>query len=445
MSKLFPQGSIRKQLLDFAWPAFIAAIFTELFSITNQMIVGNFVSLEALSAVSACSWIINVFSYTFYGLGMGAGIIVARYYGAKDKEKLKRSLDTAIVFAVGGGIILTIISELSLPLLMDIVNIQADIYEMAHGYLRVYLMGTTCVLTYNMCFFILRAFGATKHQLYFSIISSCVNITLGLLLVRVFHLNVIGTALATITSQLTLDILVIRKLLNFNEWIKFDFRNIDFSFKTVGEICKLGIPAGIQNMLIAISSMMIQSYVNLFPNEYIAGIGVAEKVGGWAQMTSVAVSAGTMSMVSRHVGAKDYDKAKEVIKESVKLGTCSTIISGILIFTLAPFLVSLFNQNPTTIKAGTTMCRIMICSFIFLNLSHVYNGACRGAGNVRWPMIIAIAGQVICKYLFVVIGLKLHYDIHILYCGSAVGYSLAGIFATVYFNTSKWVKENQLR
>ena len=439
------KGSVRKQLIAFSIPAFLSCIFTELYNITNTFIVGNYVSLKALSAVSASTWICNIFNYTFYGLGMGAGIIVAKYYGANDLKNLKKSLDSSIVFAIIGGIGLTLLSESCLPLMMKLCNISPDLYQDALQYLRVYLIGNTFVLTSQMCFFILRSFGDTKHQLYYSVISSIVNIILGVILVRVFHLDVIGTAIATIISQLTMDVLALRLLFNYDENICFNIANIDFSFDIVKEICRLGIPAGIQNMLIAISSLMVQSYVNLFPNEVIAGVGVAEKVGAWAQMVSVAVSAGTMAMVSQSIGAKDYSRAREVIKESMLLGTIFTIISMAIIFGLAEFLVSKFNDNLLVIKYGTEMIRFSIISYFFLNWSHVYNGACRGAGNVRIPMFIAIAGQVIAKYLFVFIGLKINFDVHVLYLGTAFGYSVAGILAAIYFNTSKWTKENHLR
>lgn len=445
MDNVLIKGSVRKELIAFAIPAFLSCIFTELYNITNSFIVGNYVSLKALSAVSASTWICNIFNYTFYGLGMGAGIIVAKYYGANDLKNLKKSLDTSIVFAVIGGIGLTLLSESCLPLMMKLCNISPDLYQDALGYLRVYLIGNTFVLTSQMCFFILRSFGDTKHQLYYSIISSIVNIVLGVLFVRVFHLDVIGTAIATIISQLTMDVLALRLLFNYDENIRFDITNIDFSFDLVKEICRLGIPAGIQNMLIAISSLMVQSYVNLFSNEVIAGIGVAEKVGAWAQMSSVAVSAGTMAMVSQNMGAKRYDRAREVVKESLFLGTVFTLASMAILFVFAEFIVSRFNENELVIKYGTEALRVSLISYYFLNWSHVYNGACRGAGNVKMPMLIAVTGQVIAKYLFVYIGLKINFDVHVLYLGTAFGYSVAGILAAIYFNTSKWTKENHLR
>lgn len=438
------QGNIRKQILSFTWPAFIAHIFSELYSITNSLIVGNYVSLEALSAVSACTWIVNIFNYVFYGLGLGTGIIVARYYGARDEENLKKALDSSILFAILGGILLTLLSELFLPFLLSICNIGPDIYADAFVYLRVYFLGNTAVLTSQMCFFILRSFGDTRHQLYYSILSSIINISLGLFFVRIFHMDVIGTSLATIISQFITDLLVLRLMFHYDE-IQLDLKHPDFSFRIVAEIWTLGIPAAFQNLLIAASSMMVHSYVNQFSNEVIAGIGVAEKIANWGQLFSVSLSSATMAMVAQNIGAQKLDRVKETIRESAILSTAFTVASIILIFVAAPWLVGLFNDSGEVIFYGTEMIRYSIFGMFFVSLSHVYNGACRGAGNVKVPMYIAIFGQCICKFLFVYIGLKLYYDVHILYFGTAVGYTMAGILATLYFYRSNWTLKNGLR
>ena len=438
------EGNIRKQILNFAWPVMISRVFDELYNITNSMIVGNYVSLKALSAVSACTWICNIFNYTFYGLGMGTGILVAKYYGAKDKVNLKKTLDTAIVFAIVGGIGSTILSETFMPFLMRICNISADLYDYAHSYLRIYLLGNTAVLTYQVCFFVLRSFGDTKHQLYFSITSSLVNITLGMIFVRVFNMNVVGTALATLISQITMDVLTLRLMMNYDA-VNIDLKNLDFSFDLVGQICALGIPASIQNMLIAISSMMVQSYTNTFSNEVIAGIGVAEKVVNWGQMGSLAFSSAAMAIVAQNVGAGKYERVREAIKECLIISSIFTVCAIVVLFLSAPYIIARFNQNELVIMYGTQMVRYAVFSMVFINLSHVYNAACRAAGNVRFPMYIAIFSQVFCKFMFVYIGLKINYDVHVLYLGTAFGYTMAGILATLYFYKSTWTLENGLR
>ena len=435
---------VARQILSFSWPVFISMIFTELYNITNSLIVGNYVSLKALSAVSACTWITNIFNYSFYGLGMGAGILIARYYGAKDHKKLKQALDSAIVFAFAGGIILTLCSEALLPLIMKISNIGPDIYADALRYLRVYLLGNTAVLTYQMCFFILRSFGDTRHQLYYSIVSSIANMLFGLLFVRVFHLDVIGTAMATIISQFIMDVLALRLMFRHDDF-DFSFKDIDFSFKVVGEICALGIPAGFQNMLIALSSMMVQSHINTFENEVIAGIGVAEKIIGWGQLPSVSISSATMALVAQNIGAENYEKVRAVIKESLKLSLAASIVLVGFIVAMAPILVSRFNSDPGVRYYGTQMICFSFYGPIIIVFSHIYNAACRAAGNVRIPMYIAIFSQVICKYAFVHIGLKIIYDVHILYMGTAIGYSMAGLLASLYFLRSRWTLEHGLR
>ncbi len=438
------EGRIRSLIIRFSIPVFISHIFSELYNITNSLIVGNYVSLEALSAVSACGWICNVFNYAFFGIGMGSGIIVGRYYGAKDEKNLKRALDTSIIFAICGGTIITILAEIFRGAMMRLANIGPDIYPLADDYLRIYFLGCTAVLTSQVCFFTLRSFGDSKHQLYFSIISSIVNVMLGVLFVRVFHLSIIGTSLATIISQFVLDGLALRTMLNYKE-ARIDLLHPDFSFQLIKEICSLGLPAGFQNMLIAISSMMVQSYVNTFPNEVIAGIGVAEKIAGWGQLVSVSVSAATMALVAQNLGAEKYDRVKESIRESALVSSVGTLICIGFILLSAPFLVSRFNSSSEVIYYGTQMIYYSIFAMFFINLSHVYNGACRGGGNVKAPMVIAIFAQCFCKYMFVNIGMRLFRDVHVLYLGTAFGYTMAGILATLYFHRSKWTKKHGLR
>ena len=250
--------------------------------------------------------------------------------------------------------------------------------------------------------------------------------------------------MATIIAQFVTDILALRLLMRY-EGINLSFRSMDFSLNIVAMICALGIPAGFQNMLIAISSMMVQSFVNRFPNEVIAGIGVAEKIASWAQFASVSVSGATMAMVAQNLGAENYERARETVRESVLISTLLTLVSIIIVFIPAPYLVSRFNSDPEVISYGTKMIRYSVYSMLFINLSHIYNAACRGGGNVRVPMYIAIFGQCICKYAFVALGMKLFNDVRVLYLGTAFGYTVAGSLAALYFQKGKWSLEKGLR
>lgn len=439
------EGNIKKQILLFMWPILLSNIFQQFYNITNSMIVGNYISKTALSAVSATSSICNACNSLFFGLGTGAGIILANYFGAQKEDKVKRAIDTSLVFAIVGGILLTIVSELCVPFLLQITNVNAELFEMAQSYLRIYFLGNTAVFMYQMGFFILRSLGDSKHPLYFLVLSSVLNLTLGIFFVRVMNFSVMGTALATIISQFIVDFFCLRLLFNLDKSIRFDIKNIQFDWKIAKRICSLGIPAGIQNMMIYVSSMVIQSYINVFPNETIAGIGVAERVSVFSQIPMNAIATVTVNMVSQNMGAQKYERAQETVKISLRMANVITLVCSVIVFFTANFWVQLFNKDPMVVKCGSDMIRLMIFSNIPLAWSHIYHGAIRGSGNVKVPMFNAVMSQCVARFLFVFIGLQIFYDVRILYLSGAVGFTLAGIFAALYFRHSSWAKQIGLR
>ncbi len=441
----FTEGNVWKQIITFVWPIILANVFNSVYHLTNTVIVGNYVSKLALSAVSACNSICNIYGFMFSGIAAGAGVVVGNCFGSGDKKKLKISVDSCIMFSIGGGLLLTIISELLIPFLMGVTNIQPDIYPTALVYLRVYSLGHAAVLTYQVVFYILRSFGDAKHPLYYLILSCAINMTLGVLFVRVMHLGAYATALATIISQLIVDIFVVRLLMKMKNVVEFDVFHMEFDFGMVKRVCALGIPAGIGNMCIALSSMMIQSYINLFPNEAISGIGAAEKIANFAQIPLMAFSSVTTNMVSQCYGAKLYDRAKDILMKSLLLVTIIGVLGCSLIFVAAPPLVMMINKDPEIVRHGVTMTRIMVFSYIFVGWSHTFHGAFRAAGNVRIPMINGILTQCLARYCFVFFGLKMINDIKIIYFSGVIGYTTAGLLALFYYMFAKWPKKAHLR
>lgn len=444
-STQFTEGNVWKQILGFVGPLILANTFSMLYNLTNSVIVGNYVSKEALSAVSACNSICNIYNYMFAGIATGAGVVVGNCFGSGDKKKLKEAVDSCIMFAIVGGLILTAGSELIVPFLFKITNVGADIYPMAMSYIRVYLLGNAAVLTYQVSFFIMRSFGDAKHPLYYLIMSCCINMGLGVLFVRVLHLGAYATALATLISQFIVDIFAIRLLMGMKNVVDFDIRHMTFKFEMVQKVCSLGIPAGIGNTFIAISAMMVQSFTNQFPNEAIAGIGAAEKIANFAQIPLLGFSAATTNMVAQCYGAKLYDRSKEILLKSLVLVTGVGILGCSAIFIFAKPLISLVNKDPEVVAHGVMMTRYMVFSYVLLGVSHTLHGAFRAAGNVTYPMINGILTQCLIRYVFVVIGLKLFYDIRIIYVSGAVGYGSAGIVAIIYYLLFPWPKKAKLR
>ncbi|MBQ4253660.1 MAG: MATE family efflux transporter [Erysipelotrichaceae bacterium] len=438
------EGTVFDAIIAFIVPLILASVFQQFYSLTNQLIVGNYVSTNALSAVSACTVITNVFTWFFSGLGLGAGVVTSHAFGSKDHNKLKESINTSILLSVVLGLVLTALSELALPLMMNVININETLYPIAFEYLRVYLLGSAAVLTYNMSFNILRSLGDSKHPLYYLIFSSIINIVLGMIFVRVLHMNVVGTALASIISQFVVDILCFR-LMAENPMIDMRMRELRINWSIAGEICRLGIPAGIQNMLIAMASVTVQSYVNLFPNEAIAGVGVAERVTSYATLPLHALTSVSTSFIGQNYGARKYERVREGVKILLRLSNIIAICTSTLVFIFARPLVAMFNQNEEVIAYGVQMVRWTVYSTIFIGWSHIYNGTCRGCGNIRLPFVIAIFSQFAVRYAFVTISFMHSFDIRNIYITHDLGYVCAGVFATLYFRFSRWTKENQLR
>ena len=438
------EGTVGSRIMNFIWPVLLASLFQQFYSLTNQLIVGNYVSKEALSAVSACSVVTNIFTFFFGGIGLGSGIVVSHAYGAKNRERLKEAIDTSLLLSVFGGIFLTVLAEASLNLVMKLININDSLYPIAYEYLRVYLIGNMAVFMYNMCFYIFRSIGDSRHPLYYLILSSVINLILGIVFVRVFHMNTTGTALATIISQFIVDILCVR-LMVVNPTLNVNLRQLKMNWKLVGEICRLGIPAGIQNTLIAMAGATVQAYTNLFSNEIIAGLGVAQRVTGYAQIPLHAFTTVTTSYVGQNYGAGKYDRVREGLKYCLRLSNIVSLSLSRITFIFARPLVGMFNRDPEVIRYGVEMVRFTVFSTVFIGWSHIYNGVCRGAGNVRFPLIIAVLTQVVVRYVYVVVAFKIRFSVYDIYVANCIGFICAGVVASLYFRFSRWTLEHHLR
>ena len=438
------EGDISKQIFRFIVPVIISSVFQQFYSLTNQLIVGNYVSKEALSAVSACNVVTNLFMFFFGGIALGAGIVTSHSYGSGNQEKLRDTVSTAIIIAVFGGIILTVLSELTVNWMMHLVNINETLYPIALNYLRVYLIGNIAVFMYNMGFHILRSIGDSRHPLYYLIISSIVNVILGVIFVRKLHMMATGTALATIISQFIVDILCYR-LIAKNEILDVDMKHLRPDWGIVKEIFRLGVPAGIQNSLIGLAGATVQAYTNLFSNEIIAGVGVAQRVTSYVQSPMNALTTVSTSFVGQNYGAEKYERVREGTKFCLKLSNIMSLTLATLVFIFAEPLVSMFNKDPEIVRYGVEMVHWTVYSTVPLGWSHIYNGVCRGAGNVKFPLIIAVTTQVVVRYLFVVIAFKISFSVYHIYVANMIGFVLAGIAATLYFRYGKWTREHQLR
>lgn len=276
------EGPIGRQMIYFALPLFIGNLFQQLYNTADALIVGRLLGNEALAAVSGTGTLIFLLVSLFEGVAAGAGVVISRYFGSRDTEKMRLAIHTNVAFSLAAGLFLTLAGTTLTPAILRLMGTPADVLPMASEYIRVYFAGSLGLAVYNTLRGIMQAVGDSRSPLYYLVISSLVNVALDLVFVGVFRTGVWGAALATIISQFISVALCLGKLLRAPEEFRLRLREIGFDRKMLGLIIKYGLPSGLQNSVIAIANVVVQSNINAFGTMAVAGCGAYSKVEGFA-------------------------------------------------------------------------------------------------------------------------------------------------------------------
>ena len=349
------EGNIFKELFWFVIPLVLGNIFQQLYNAADSAIVGQFVSKDALAAVSSSGPLINLLISFFMGLSVGAGVVVARYYGAKDPKKMHEAIYSAYIFVIVGGIIMTIVGVLASPVLLKWIGTPEAVMKESVVYLKIEFYWVIGVMVYNMGSGILRSLGDAKTPLYFLIASSLSNVFLDLLFVVVFKMGVAGAAYATLLCQVGSAVLVVILMFKGNEIYHLRIREFAFYPRVFKEIIKVGLPSGIQNAFVSFSNLVVQSNINAFGSIAMAGAGAYTKIDGFAILPVQSFSLAITTFVGQNIGAEKYSRIREGFKKALIMGIgVSLIISIILVFG-SPIILRIFSNDPEVISYGVLM------------------------------------------------------------------------------------------
>ena len=332
-------GSIPRLLVTFALPLMIGNVFQQLYNTVDSIIVGNFVSKQALAAVGCTGPIINTLIGVFAGLSGGAGVVISQYYGAKDRERLSRSVQTTIVLTLIMCVILTGIGVAMTPLMLRLMDTPEDVMGAASEYLRIYFWGISGMLLYNIGAGILRAVGDSTHPLYFLIFSATTNTVLDYLFVKVFSFGIAGAAIATIVSQALSAVLVMRVLILSGEDYRVDPRALRLDGAILKRICEIGIPSSLQMGVTAVSNVFVQSYINRFESSCMAGWAAYNKLDAFAMLPLMGFSMAVTTFVGQNYGAGKLDRARKGPLHALWIGTLIMIAILTPMMVFAPTLV----------------------------------------------------------------------------------------------------------
>ena len=392
------------QLVLFSLPLMLGNVFQMLYNTVDSIIVGNFVSKQALAAIGSTTMITNMMVFFFNGFSIGAGVTIGQYFGARDMDNLHRAIETTMAATFLLSVVFSGVGVALVRPLLLMMSTPEDVFADAAVYLRIYIGGISGLLIYNMGSGILRAVGDSTRPLYFLILTSILNIILDLFFVLVLKAGIAGAAIATILSQFLSGTLIIVLLTRTKDIYRLNWKELRLDFPILRQIFAVGLPAAVQSVLTAFSNIFVQSYINIFGSDCMAGWSSYNKLDQFIMLPMQSMAMAATTFVSQNVGAGN-DRRADRGTVSALLLTCG--ITGVIIALLigfAPSAVRLFSPDPAVIEYGVLFIRTNVAFLLFNCINHVLAGALRGRGDSRAPMIIMLSTFVGVRqiYLYIV-------------------------------------------
>ena len=427
------EGSIPRLLITFALPLMLGNVFQQLYNTVDSIIVGNFVSKQALAAVGCTGPIINTLIGVFAGLSGGAGVVISQFYGAKDRERLHSAVQTTVVLTAIMCVLLTAAGVAMAPLMLRLMDTPEDVMGAASEYLRIYFWGISGMLLYNIGAGILRAVGDSTHPLYFLIFSATTNTVLDYLFVKILSFGIAGAAIATIVSQGISALLVMGMLVRSREDYRVDLRSLGLDGAVLKRICEIGIPSSLQMGVTAISNVFVQSYINRFESSCMAGWAAYNKLDAFAMLPLMGFSMAVTTFVGQNYGAGKLDRARGGPLHALWIGALImvAILTPMMIF--APTLVKLFNREAEVIAFGTLFIRLISPFYLLCTINQIYSGALRGVGDTKATMVIMLFSFVFFRQLYLFTAYRLGGGIVPIALGYPSGWIMCSAVILVYY------------
>lgn len=437
---LLTEGCIWKQLVAFAFPLFVGNLFQQLYNTADSLIVGNFLGSNALAAVSSSGNLIFLMVGFFQGISVGAGVVIARYYGAGDYREVKKAVHTTVAFGLAAGIFLTVFGTILTSRILLWMGTPADVLPESTVYFRIYFMGSLSFVMYNVFVGILQSIGDSRHPLIYLVISSVINVLLDLLFVAVLGLGVGSAAVATILSQFFSAFLCLFRLTRKSpEEYRVYLKQIRFDLPMLKQIISNGLPAGFQNSIIALANVVVQSNINKFGKMAVAGSGAYSKIEGFGFLPITCFAMALTTFISQNLGARQYDRAKKGARFGILCSVSMAELVGIFIYLTIPTLIAAFNRTPEVIAYGTTHARITSLFYFLLSFSHCIAGILRGAGKAAVPMFTMLCFWCIVRVSYITVILHFIPEIRMIFWAYPLTWSLSSIVFLLYFLKADWV------
>ena len=400
------KGTPWKQIVIFSLPLIVSFLFQNLYNVADSIIVGNLLGDSSLAAVSSSGSFIFLFTSFFLGLALGCGTLIGKYFGEKNQENLHKSIHSAVAIGLVCSIILTLVAELLSPLLLELMDTPASVINESISYFRGYFIGGIGLVMYAMLNSILHAVGNSRRGLYYLIFASLLNIGLDFILVK--PLGVFGAGLGSSISQICSATLAFLFLIKKGTVYQISIKEIRLHKGVTKRMIYLGIPSGIQNSVIAIANVFVQSFINSFGDIAMAGCGSHARIEGFAFIPINGFTGAITNFVSQNLGAKEYERAKK-------------------------------GATKECIEIGAEQARTVSLFYCLLSYSHCVSAVCRGGGKPVIPMLVMLIAWCIIRVTYISIAMSIDHNILFLFWAYPITWAISSVFYIFYYYLSDWV------
>lgn len=398
---MMTEGSVVKNILFFSVPLILGNLLQQLYNTVDSIIVGNYVGSNALAAIGSSTSLVYLLIAFSQGVSVGAGVVISQRLGQKNKEGVQTSVHTALALAVILGIILTVGGILFSKEILLWMNTPEEVLTDAVTYLRLYSAGMVFNVVYNMAAGILNAAGNSKRSLGYLAIASVTNLILDLVFIVGMKMGIAGAAIATNIGQMISCVLAIWFLVRAQTDYKVYLNKIKIHKSTAGLIIKIGLPTGFQNMVISLSNILVQSSVNSFGANAMAGFGAYMKVDGFNVLPVTSFGMAATTFVGQNFGAGKTERVKKGMWMTLGIGILYTITTGVLLLTFSETIMHLFSNDPAVIAYGRQAMRFFCPFYWVLSILHALSGTVRGTGKSIPPMVVLLISLCFFRVLWV--------------------------------------------
>jgi len=369
---------------------FVGNVFQQSYNIVDSVIVGRLVGKSALAAVGASFPVVFLFVSLVMGATVGFSIVISQFFGAKDTIRVRGAIDTAYTFLFFAGLLMSLSGFFLSPHILAFLNTPSEIFTQALSYMRIIMFGFVFMFGYTCISAVLRGLGDSMTPLYFLVFSNCLNALLVIVFVKYLGWGVAGSAWGTVISQAVAFLLLAGYLARTNRLVRVRFFCSGFDWEILRKSLKIGLPSGVQQMMVAGGMMAVARMVNNFGTDTVAAYSAAGRADSFALMPAMSLSTAVSTFVGQNLGAGRIDRVEKGLKTSLAISAAISLLVTVIVTSMGHRIISLFNSDPAVISIGTRYLVIVGGFYLLFSWMFVINGLLRGVGDAIIPMIVVV-------------------------------------------------------